>query len=75
MDRDGSNRVEIFPPQESAGLQPQRHWGAWSPEPMPESGSYAIAVLYQGNIWLIDVVSGVATQVTGDGLTSRVIWR
>lgn len=75
MDRDGSNRMEIFPPEESVGLEPQRHWGVWSPAPMPDSGAYALAALYQGNIWLIDVASGEATQVTGDGLTSRIIWK
>jgi hypothetical protein len=75
MDRDGSNRKQVFPPEENAGLDPQRHWGAWSPEPMPESGAYALAVLYQGNIWIVDVASGEATQVTGDGQSSRVIWK
>jgi hypothetical protein len=75
MDRDGSNRRVIFPPEESAGLDPQRYWGAWSPAPMPETGTPAIALIYQGNIWLVDTASGESIQVTGDGLTSRVIWR
>ena len=34
-----------------------------------------IALIYQGNIWLVDTASGESIQVTGDGLTSRVIWR
>jgi hypothetical protein len=42
---------------------------------MPEGGNYAIAVLYQGNLYLVNVNSGQALQVTGDGLTSRVVWR
>ena len=75
IDRDGSNRREIFPPEESAGLEPGNHWGAWSPSPLSESDAYHIAVLYQGNIWLIDIDSGEASQVTGDGLTRRVLWR
>jgi hypothetical protein len=75
MDRDGSNRRLLFPPEESAGLMPQVYWGAWSPSPLPESGDYAIAVLYDGNLWLVDVFTGQATQVTGDGLTSRIVWR
>lgn len=75
MDRDGSNRRELFPSEESTGLEPQQHWGVWSPAPMPESGNFAIAVLYQGNIWLVDMTPGDTIQVTGDGLTTRMIWR
>lgn len=74
MDQDGSNRKMLFPNEESAGLTPQRHWGAWSPAPMPESNHYAIVILYQGNIWIVDSESGAAYQITGDGLTTRVIW-
>lgn len=89
MDRDGSNRRAIFPPEESAGMEPQQHWGVWSPVPMPESAgsasggegntsgseSYALAVIYQGNLWLVNTVSGEPVQVTGDGLTTRLLWR
>jgi len=75
MDRDGSNPQAIFPADGSPGITPQRDWGAWSPEPMVESGNYAIALVYQGNLWLVDTVTGQAQQVTGDGLTTRVIWK
>lgn len=75
MDRDGSNQQVLFPEMDSKGIEPQRHWGAWSPAPLPETGNYAIAIIYQGNLWIIDVVSGDATQITGDGLTTRVIWK
>lgn len=75
MDRDGSNRQNLFPGEESPGLEPQQHWGAWSPAVMPESGNFAIALLYQGNLWLVDTVNGERLQITGDGLTTRIIWR
>lgn len=75
MDRDASNRKTLFPAQEALGLEPQRYWGNWSPARMPESNHFALAILYQGNLWLIDAVNGKATQITGDGLTSRIIWR
>ncbi|MBN2550070.1 MAG: G5 domain-containing protein [Anaerolineales bacterium] len=75
MDRDGSNRRTLFPQEEGSGLEPQLYWGAWSPAIMPESGNYALAVLYQGNLWLVDVITGEAVQVTSDGLTSRVLWK
>ena len=76
MDRDGSNQHELFPGQErSGGIEPQINWGAWSPSAMPDSGNYAIALIYQGNLWVVDAVNGQAQQITGDGLTTRVVWK
>lgn len=75
MDRDGSNRREIFPSTDNAGIDPLKNWGAWSPNPLPDSQQYAIALLYQGNLWIVDVDGGRSTQVTGDGLTTRILWR
>jgi hypothetical protein len=75
MDRDGSNRRTLFPPAENTGMAPEQHWGAWSPAPLSESASYNLAVLYQGNLWLVDAATGEAFQITGDGLTTRVLWR
>jgi hypothetical protein len=75
IDRDGSDRRVLFPDEGTPGLEPQLHWGAWSPAAMPESGNYAIAVIYQGNLYIVDTFSGAAVQVTGDGLTTRVIWK
>jgi hypothetical protein len=74
IDRDGSNLRTLFPDQEATGLDPQRYWGAWSPDILPESGHYALAVLYQGNLWLVDTLSGEAQQITSDGLTNRILW-
>jgi hypothetical protein len=42
---------------------------------MSIGGGYAIAFIYNGNIWLIDSNSGTALQVTGDGLTTKADWR
>ncbi|MFH1636444.1 MAG: G5 domain-containing protein [Chloroflexota bacterium] len=75
MDRDGSNQRELFPPSEALGIEPQREWGVWSPEPLGGSGNYTLAILYQGNIWLVDAATGEAWQVTGDGRINRVDWR
>jgi len=75
MDRDGSNRNVLFPQEGAAGIKPQDGWGAWSPEPLSASGNYALAVIYQGNLWLADIGGETPVQVTGDGLTSRVIWK
>jgi resuscitation-promoting factor RpfB len=73
MDRDGSNRTALFPPEGSAGLEPQTP--AWAPGQLPEQPGEFVAVIYQGNIWLVDAASGTAYQVTGDGLASRIDWR
>lgn len=74
-DRDGSNRKEMFPPTGVAGLDPQRDWGAWSPEPLVGWDHLALAVVYQGNIWIIDTGSGDAWQITGDGRINRLDWQ
>lgn len=75
MDRDGSNRRELFPTPEKPGLEPQRDWGVWAPQPLAGSDGATLAMLYQGNIWLLDAVSGQAWQVTGDGRIQRIDWR
>jgi hypothetical protein len=75
MDRDGSNRVQLFPPHELPGLEPQREWGVWSPEPVESERSYLLSVLYQGNIWFVDSVSGEFWQITGDGRINRLDWK
>ena len=73
IDRDGSNKRSLFPEEGAVGLEPQKV--VWSPTIMESSGDFSIAVIYNGNIWIIDAVSGTAQQITGDGLTSRVDWR
>jgi resuscitation-promoting factor RpfB len=81
MDRDGSNRRSLFPPQDKPGMEPKQNWGDWSPAPLPEGSAesdgsnYAMTVIYEGNLWIVNVHSGTAIQITGDGLTSRVLWR
>ena len=73
MDRDGSNRSVLFPPEGSAGLAPQTP--VWSPSPTgSELGDY-IGFIYQGNIWLIDTITGKTQQITGDGLVSKLDWK
>lgn len=75
IDRDGSNQKSIFPPPEEPGLEPQRSWGAWSPAPIASGAEHALAVLYQGNIWIINPKTGEYWQVTGDGRVQRLDWQ
>ena len=74
MDRDGSNQEEVFPPPDRPGLEPSRGWGAWSPTPGVESGFYPLAVIYEGNIWILEPETGFAWQVTGDGRVQGLDW-
>lgn len=65
-DRDGSNARQIFPDTGQPGLT-QREF-TWSPD------GQQIALIYQGNLWVVDVASGVANQLTLDGGASRPVW-
>jgi hypothetical protein len=72
MDRDGSNKQVLFPFEGSEGLEPQEL--VWSPEKLNDSGNYALGLIYQQNLWIVDSMTGEAWQITGDGLTSRIDW-
>lgn len=74
MDRDGSNQEAIFPPLDRPGLEPSSGWGAWSPIAGLESGYYPLAVIYEGNIWILEPETGYAWQVTGDGRVQGLDW-
>ena len=73
MDRDGSNRRELFPAPDAPGLQPQQV--VWAPQPLNGQVGDFISLIYQGNLWLIDSGNGQAFQVTGDGLIIRLDWK
>jgi hypothetical protein len=72
MDRDGSNRRLVFPPEGSQGLDPQKI--AWGPKPSDDS-SLSLALIYQGNLWLVNTDTNQAQQITGDGSISRLDWK
>lgn len=69
-DRDGSNARAIFPLEGLSGLSTfdAGQQLAWSPD------GRQIAFIYQGNLWIIDVESGVAHQMTIDGGASNPVW-
>ena len=71
MDRDGSEQHLLFPAESLIGISPQLHWGAWA----PISSNLILGVLYEGDIWLIHITSGLPQQITGDGLTIRLDWK
>lgn len=73
MDRDGSNRRTIFPANDAPGLEPQTL--VWAPDVIEGQSGDFLALIYQGNLWLLDSGNGQAYQVTGDGLVTRIDWR
>jgi hypothetical protein len=73
MDRDGSENRMLFPPSDAGGIEPQLP--IWSPSPLEGQVGDFLAVVYQGNLWLVDSGSGTSHQVTGDGLINRIDWR
>ncbi len=70
---DGSKQNALFPPADTTGISPQIV--VWSPSSIDQAGNFGIALVYNGNIWIIDSGTGNALQITGDGLASRVDWR
>jgi len=67
MDQDGSNARAVFPSEGEGGLEPQRV--AWSPQ-----GGY-LAFLYRGDVWVVEVSTGLAQPLTASGRVTAVDWR
>lgn len=66
-DRDGSNVRKVFPADGQPGLSaPQKL--AWSPD------ARQIAFISQGNLWVVDVETLIAHQLTLDGGASNPVW-
>nr|HID12639.1 DUF348 domain-containing protein [Anaerolineae bacterium] len=67
MDRDGSDRRLLFPPEDEIGLgYPEVAWGP---------GGDRLIVVYQGNLYLIYVTDGEVRQLTDEGGATAVRWR
>ncbi len=71
MDPDGSNRRTLFPEEGAPGLEPQV--AAWSPS--PDGAEPLLAVVYDGNLWLVSPNGGQPQQITGDGSISKIDWK
>jgi Tol biopolymer transport system component len=67
MDRDGSNVRFVFPPEGQPGLSANQVV-AWSPD------GQLLAVVYDGNLWLVNPDTGQSQQLTGDGLATIPRW-
>ncbi|NUQ02519.1 MAG: G5 domain-containing protein [Anaerolineae bacterium] len=67
-DSDGSNARVIYPPPDQPGLTADKPFFAWSPT------GRQIALIYGGNLWVVDVQSGIAHALTLDRAASNPIW-
>ncbi len=69
-DRDGSNQQALFPGKDKPGLRPlddDREF-VWGPD-----GQH-IALIYQGNIFIVDITTGRGTAVTVEGNVQHPRW-
>ena len=70
MDRDGSNARAIFPLSGEQGIaQDDLSPPSWSPD------GDRLALIYRGDVWIVDAASGSGQQLTGDGLTIALDWK
>lgn len=67
-DRDGSNARVVYPPAGQAGLTANTPYFTWSP-----TGDQ-IAFIYGGNLWVVDIQSNIAHQLTLDRGASMPVW-
>lgn len=72
-DRDGSNRRRLFPQADEPGIR-RRNLGSRSREFVWSPDAQFIALLVEGNLWLINVESADRYQITFDGQTSSAVW-
>jgi hypothetical protein len=71
MDQDGSNARVIFPEEGSIGLDSQKV--VWSPESI--DAFWGVALIYEGNLWLVNLDTGALSKITGDGSISKIDWK
>ncbi|PJF44264.1 MAG: hypothetical protein CUN55_04855 [Phototrophicales bacterium] len=69
-DRDGSNPRIVFPGTSLRGIRPIDGEGefVWSPD------GEQIAIVYQNDLWLLNVRSGIAQRVTNEGPVRAPRW-
>jgi Tol biopolymer transport system component len=67
MDRDGSDRRQVFPASDELGLEyPEVAWG-------PDGDQ--VVVVYQGNLNLVSIADGAAQPLTNQGNATSVRWQ
>jgi hypothetical protein len=72
-DRDGSNQRRLFPPSGQPGIR-KSDFGVTARQLTWSPGGRFLALIYEGDLWLLEVETTAAYQVTFDGQTSNPIW-
>lgn len=72
-DRDGSNERRLFPAEGEAGIE-RSDFATHAPPFVWSPDARHIAIIYQGDLWLVDIESAAATQVTFDGASTYPVW-
>ncbi|MGJ3240415.1 MAG: G5 domain-containing protein [Anaerolineae bacterium] len=72
-DRDGSNTRVVFPPSGQPGIR-SSDWGLTPTDFTWSSNGRQIAVIYQGNLYIVDVRTGANYQMTFDGGSQHPVW-
>jgi len=72
MERDGSNLIKLFPGESGQGISPHKFY--WLPWYAVDDFPFYLALIYKGDLWLVDADSGGAQQLTGDGLITAIDW-
>jgi hypothetical protein len=73
MDRDGSNMKLVFPIEIGQGLTPNDYY--WLPWYAAGDYPFYIALIYQGDLCLVDVDTGEIQQLTEGGLVTAMDWK
>lgn len=78
MEQDGSNRQMVFPSEDQAGIKPSFlpifQPPVWAPS-ATDDGTQLIALLYRGDIWLVDAAGHFSQAITGDETVTRLDWK
>jgi Tol biopolymer transport system component len=67
MDRDGSNRTKLFPAAEAVGLDGLPEFAA-----APDGRN--LLIIYQGDLYALNLSTNLARRLTADGTISRPRW-
>ncbi len=73
MDRDGSNLKRVFPVEAGQGFSPNDFF--WLPWYAVDEFPYYVAIINQGDLWLVDVDNGNAVLLTEGGLVTAIDWK
>jgi hypothetical protein len=73
MDQDGSNVREVFSAAGGQGFIPHDYF--WLPWYAVEEYPNYLAIINQGDLWLVDADTGETLKLTGDGLMTAIDWK